>query len=225
MLIEVHRKSDKRAQQEARARRRAKRCRAAALAAAFAATIVACFLLGRLARPAEDWSRQHTDTDDDPKVFRNSFLGLCMLIPDEDDWRMVSDPSHFRFQGLKGVNKVLEIDRMVGPGESRRQWARMDLFVHPLYGQVEPDHVLRVLEFRPQRPGFRIVDERTVTIGGEEGTARTGAWSLGGRRFRAINYAVSHAERLLCFVAVCEAEAFARHRARFDRIVASVRFE
>lgn len=202
-----------------------KPAKVAAIVGGVVVTAVVFFAVGRLTRPREDWSRQHTNRSSDPKEFRNAFLGLTVRAPEGADWQLVCERDKLRRMAGAQVNKVLEINRLLERGGSDRQWARMALFVEPLFGGVPLEQVLRRLEFRGRRSGFRVVGTEKITVGGKPGKARLGAWAVKHKKYRTINYHVEHRDRLYSFIGVTEADAFDRFRPIFDQVIATVRLD
>ena len=193
--------------------------KAAAIAGGLALTALGFFLVGRWTRADEDWSRQHINKSSNPKEFRNGFLGLSLRAPDADGWELVCDPARLRHTP-SDVNKVLEINRMLTRGSPDQQWARMDIFVEP-FGAVTTEQVLRRLEFRSLRPGFKVVAGERKLIGGKPAAVRLGAWAVKGKRYSTINYHLEHDGKLYAFIGVTQADAFKRFRPVFDQIIAS----
>jgi len=196
----------------------------AAIGGVFVLVAIAFFLLGRAMRPAADRSRQYINLSKDPREFRNEYLGLTVRVAPAGDWRLAWHPSQFRFPLPANANKVLEIERILPADGSDTQWARMDLFVEPLLTSTAARHMLRKLEFRDKREGFRVVSEQDMYIGGRPGHVRIGAWAVKNRKYRSANYYVEVGDKLFAFIAVAEADAFERFEPSFREIVATVSF-
>ena len=193
------------------------------------------YSLGRLTAPVETWADQHRNLSSDPKEFRNSFLGLTLRVPKDDNWRLLWRPQgtaataqedkqfEFKYPVPPNVNKVLEMERMLEPSGSDKQWARMDLFVEPFPKGAQADGILAKLQFRDKRPDLRLGPPQQFAIGSQPGSVSDGAWSVAKKKFRLVTYWVDHEDKLYVFSGVTQDEAFGRFRPVFDQIVASVR--
>jgi len=106
--------------------------KAIGVGAAFVATAAVFFLIGRLTRPVEDWSKQYVNRAADPREYDNPFHGVRLRAPAEGEWLLAWKPADFRFPTPATVNKVLEIERLLKRGDKATPWARMDLFVEAL---------------------------------------------------------------------------------------------
>ncbi len=199
--------------------------KAIGLGAAFVATAAVFFLIGRLTRPVEDWSRQYVNRAADPQEYDNPFHGVRLRAPAGGEWLLAWKPEDFRFPTPLVVNKVLEIERLLKRGDKTTPWARMDLFVEALSASRAVRGRLKVLEFREKRPGFHIVSEESATVGGLAARVRTARWAVAGRRFASVNYYLVRGNRLFAFIGVCDAEALEQVKPLFDQIISSVRFE
>lgn len=189
-----------------------------------AVTALAFFGIGRLSRGDGGWQRQHINKSNDSKVFQNSFLGLQVQAPEGSDWQLVWEPAQMHIMPAS-VNKVLEFNRTVARKSSDSRWARMDLFVEPLGGGATADEALGRLEFREKRPGFKVIDDTRVSIGGMPGTLRIGEWRLKRKRFRSFNYHAEYRGRLYAFIGVSEAPLAKWSRPIFDQIITTVQFD
>ena len=193
-----------------------------AVVGAFAFIAIGSYVLGKATRPADDPARQHVNESMDPHVFANSCLGLTVRPPREGNWRLAWEPSTLR-PVPTNVNKVLEIERLLPADGSDKEWARMDLFVEPLYSSAGIPHAVRELEFREKRRGFRMLSEEQFSISGLPGRVRLGTWAVAGTGYRAVNYHVEHDGKLFAFVGVARAKAFDRFEPAFREILSSVR--
>lgn len=195
----------------------------AAILGLFVGVAVAFGLLGWATRPAEDWSKQHVNRSADPKEFRNSFLGLTVRAPAGDDWQLVWEPAKFRYGALgPDANKVLEINHLASAKSPEKHSVAMDIFAQPLTGKPVSE-VVRDLEFRDRRPGFKLISDEETTVGGLPGHVRVCAWAGGPVKSRSINYYVENGGRLFAFVGVADTGSFDQYRPVFDDIVATVR--
>ena len=182
------------------------------------------FFLGRLFRPTEDWARQYINSSDDPKTFRNSFHGLQISAPAGSDWQLVWEPAKMR-PTPGGVNKVLEINRLIQQGESDKDWARMDVFVEPLAGGIPVNTWLRKIEFREMRAGFKVISDEEAVVGGLVGRARVAGWAVERLKFRTVNSYIEHNGKLFAFIGVTGSGVSDRYRPTFEQIVAGVRLD
>jgi hypothetical protein len=203
--------------------------RLAGIVGLFVGVAVAFYAMGRVTRPAEDWSRQRINRSSDPKEFRNSFLGLTVEAPAGDDWQLVWEPAKFRYPMPLGLfankgnkaNKVLEIIHIASKDAPEKHSVAMDLFVQPLTGKPVSE-VVRELEFRERRPGFRILSEEETTIGGLPGHVRVCGWAVGPVKSRSVNYYVENDGKLFAFIGVADAGSFDQYRLTFGDIIATV---
>jgi hypothetical protein len=202
----------------------------------FAVVAVACFLAGQWTAPEPSWEDQHiNESSRTEEEFANSFLGLTVRVPTEGDWWLLWkprppgddewEPPEFKMPSPANANKVLEIERQLDRGGSDRQWARMDVFVEPLYGRGQVNQVLRRLQFRQSRRNLRLEPTQSVVIGGKQGSARKGKWSVAGRPFRVVMYWVEHEGKLYVFSGVTPGDAFSRFLPAFNQIIESVELD
>jgi len=199
--------------------------KAIGVGAAFVATAAVFFLIGRLTRPVEDWSKQYVNRAADPREYDNPFHGVRLRAPAEGEWLLAWKPADFRFPTPATVNKVLEIERLVKRGDKATPWARMDLFVEALSASRAVRGRLKVLEFREKRPGFHIVSEEPATVAGLPAKVRIARWAVANRHYASVNYYLVRGNRLFAFIGVCDAERLDQVRPLFDQIISSVRFE
>lgn len=206
----------------------------AAIASIYVVVAVGFYFVGRATAPVEtSWAEQHVNLSRDPSEFRNSVHGLTVRAPSEGAWWMLWqpraeddetwEPPEFKMPLHAGVNKVVEIERKLDPNGSDRQWARMDVYVEPLYSSGQVGNVLRTLEFRQQRRNLKMEPPQAVTIGGKSGKFRVGTWSVSGKKFAVVNYWVEHRSRLFVFSSVTVGDALDRFLPVFNEIVSSVR--
>lgn len=198
------------------------------------------FCLGKATRPRERpyrERRQHVNLSADPQVFESSFLGFAVGAPGEGNWRLRWQPrdsgaegdpdTRFRFPNPAGTNKVLEIERMLDPSRSDREWARMDVIVESAADPGEVADLLGKLELRNHRKNLRLDGRERAIIGHRRGHVRGKAWSVGRAGFRGVDYWVwlKDKKKVYCFSGVTTAQGFERFQPAFDEIIQSVRFE
>jgi len=199
--------------------------KAISVGVAFVATAAVFFLIGRLTRPVEDWSKQYVNRSASPREYDNPFHGLRLRAPTEGEWLLAWKPDDFRFPTPATVNKILEIERLLKRGDKTTPWARMDVFVEALSASRAVRGRLKVLEFREKRPGFHIVSEEPATVAGLPAKVRTARWAVAGRHYASVNYYLARGNRLFAFIGVCEADQLAQVRPLFDQIISSVRLD
>lgn len=195
------------------------------------ALFVVFYMVGKSTVEEGTWADQHINRSRDPKEFRNRFLGLTVRAPAEGDWWLLWKPRvsdewrepEFKMPTPEGCNKVLEIERQLSRASSDKQWARMDLFVEPLYSSGQAGQILRKIQLRRLRRNLQLDAPEKVTIGGKLGSVRTGNWSVADKRFCLVVYSVEHRQKLFVFSGVTPADAFERFLPVFNEIVASVR--
>lgn len=192
----------------------------------FILTTAGFYAVGHATRPMEDWSGQYINRSTDPLEFSNAFHGIVLRAPEQGKWLLAWEPATFRFPNPPGVNKVLEIERILPTDGSDTQWARMDLFVQPVPRGTSAARVLRKLEFRRMRRGFCTVQEgQEAVIGGEAGGIRVGQWAVGPTAFRSVAYHVLHDGKLFALIGVTQADASERFRPVFRAIAMDMRFD
>jgi hypothetical protein len=211
-------------------------------AALFVVVAVASFVVGRCSAPTETWADRHVNRSKDPQEFRNSFLGLTVRAPKEGEWWLLWqprpahdatwEPPEFKMPLDAGIAKaleqeqiykVVEIERVLDPSGSDKQWARMDVYAAPVLHRGQASQVLRKLELRSARENLQLEAPQETTVSGTPATVRLGGWSVKNKGFRVATYSVEHRHKLFVFSGVTPAEAFERFLPVFHEVVASVR--